>query len=133
MFCAHSFKTPCDSRAVDNSSFHSLIIVLRIGIMEKRDIRIFVKLTEAEKKQVLSYAKDKGVTLSSYVRKAILNPVFISSTDMKTVIEINKIGNNINQLVHQANKFSYDENIRESIQRVEVLMEEVREFIKKII
>ncbi|CAK7039427.1 MAG: hypothetical protein PEPC_01680 [Peptostreptococcus russellii] len=101
--------------------------------MEKRDIRIFVKLTEAEKKQVLSYAKDKGVTLSSYVRKAILNPVFISSTDMKTVIEINKIGNNINQLVHQANKFSYDENIRESIQRVEVLMEEVREFIKKII
>ena len=101
--------------------------------MENRDIRIFVKLTEAEKKQVLSYAKDKGVTLSSYVRKAILNPVFISSTDMKTVIEINKIGNNINQLVHQANKFSYDENIRESIQRVEVLMEEVREFIKKII
>lgn len=101
--------------------------------MEKRDVRIFVKLTEREKEKVLSFAKDKGITLSSYVRKAILNPVFVSSTDLKAVIEINKIGNNINQLVHQANKFSYDENIRETISRVELLMEELNIFTKKLI
>lgn len=77
---------------------------------QKSTAKIEIRLTDTEKKLIQSYAKEDGLTVTDYVKTLALKQVLFSkrleyTSDLRTVIfEINKIGNNINQIAKHVNR-----------------------------
>ena len=69
-----------------------------VYMKENRDISIKIRLTEAEKEQLLQRSKEEGKSLSSFIRESALKGRSISKTDVQMIYELRKIGANINQL-----------------------------------
>lgn len=93
---------------------------------ENRTKMLILRLTENEKKQAVKRAKDEGLTLSSYIRKCVLNEKFVSRTDVQTVFELKKIGTNLNQLAKHVNTLPVEENILESLQSLDHYIKELK-------
>lgn len=93
---------------------------------ENRTKILILRLTENEKKQAVKRAKDEGLTLSSYIRKCVLNEKFVSRTDVQTVFELKKIGTNLNQLAKHVNTLPVEENILESLQSLDHYIKELK-------
>lgn len=82
----------------------------------QRDETIIVRITKQEKKIILDKLKiSRDKTLSDFVRKSLLNKE-INVMDINVIkernYEINKIGNNINQIakkVNTINEFYYED------------------------
>ena len=72
-----------------------------------RDKEIKVMCTEAEKEQLIQNAKDNGMDMGRYLRTMGLEGCIINIdfTELKNLIyEVNKIGNNINQIAYHVNR-----------------------------
>lgn len=74
----------------------------------KRKNRIFFDLSDSELEQLNERLKNYPTTnRSAFIRHAILNTYIIVNDDTnlrELVYEVNRIGNNINQLTHLANQ-----------------------------
>jgi hypothetical protein len=79
--------------------------------MEKKDKRLWIRLTAAEHDEVKRQSAGMGVSVSKYIRTRIfksgeapvINAVEYLSAYREGVRELKKIGNNINQLARYAN------------------------------
>lgn len=70
-----------------------------------REDRIEVRLTKEERARIDEQAKQAGMSRSDYVRNMVLNgqvTVKHTTVDFHLIHELNKIGVNLNQLVHAA-------------------------------
>lgn len=74
-----------------------------VYMKENRDISIKIRLTEAEKEQLLQRSKEEGKSLSSFIRESALKGRSMSKTDVQMIYELRKIGANINQLAKHIN------------------------------
>ena len=94
---------------------------------ENRTKVIRARLSEEEKEQVFRRAKAEGVTLSMYLRKSVLGERITSKADIQTVFELKKIGTNLNQLAKHVNSLPVDENIRISLESIEMYIKELKQ------
>lgn len=72
-----------------------------------RDKEIKIMCTAAEKEKIEQNAKDNGMDMSRYLRTMGLEGCIINIdfTELKNLIyEVNKIGNNINQIAYHVNR-----------------------------
>ena len=99
---------------------------------ENRTKVIRARLSEEEKEQVFRRAK-AGVTLSMYLRKSVLGERITSKADIQTVFELKKIGTNLNQLAKHVNSLPVDENIRLSLESIEMYIKELKQITDKLI
>lgn len=103
-------------------------------IYEKnRDISIKIRLTEAEKEQLLQRSKEEGKSLSSFIRESALKGRSISKTDVQMIYELRKIGANINQLAKHINTLPSDENILYSLDRINQYLSDVETINRKLL
>lgn len=81
--------------------------------------RVYFRVTQNEKKLISERAKAAGMSISKYIltiseRKRLINPEPV----VRLLIEINRIGNNINQIARVANsEHSVSKNQIETVER----------------
>ena len=102
-----------------------------VYMKENRDIKI--RLTEAEKEQLLQRSKEEGKSLSSFIRESALKGRSISKTDVQMIYELRKIGANINQLAKHINTLPSDENILYSLDRINQYLSDVETINRKLL
>lgn len=78
---------------------------------EKREFTIRVRVTPAEKKQLVKYAEQQGLTTSDFMRLRSISstPLFRKATPeraafIKNLAELGKIGSNVNQIARVLNQ-----------------------------
>lgn len=91
---------------------------------------IIFRVTPSEKQRIEQEAGNKNMDVSDYIRSRLEKPHHITAKDIDEVrrkisYEINRIGNNINQIAHHYNAYGLDEISEE-------LMDYMRE-LKKIL
>lgn len=104
-----------------------------VYMKENRDISIKIRLTEAEKEQLLQRSKEEGKSLSSFIRESALKGRSISKTDVQMIYELRKIGANINQLAKHINTLPSDENILYSLGRINQYLSDVETINRKLL
>lgn len=104
-----------------------------VYMKENRDISIKIRLTEAEKEQLLQRSKEEGKSLSSFIRESALKGRSISKTDVQMIYELRKIGSNINQLAKHINTLPSDENILYSLDRINRYLSDVETINRKLL
>lgn len=82
-------------------------------------------MTEEEKDKLVKRANSVGKSVSSYIREVSLQGNLTNKTDIQTVYELKKIGANINQLVKYVNMLPVDENIRQSLTRMDEYLSDI--------
>lgn len=81
-----------------------------------RKVQVNVRYTENEKKYIEEKAKYCNLSISEYCRKSSMSAVVIkrdTSQLIKILTELNRIGNNINQIakvIHEQGNYISDEN-----------------------
>lgn len=111
--------------------------------IRKKSLRI--DLSEDEKKLLDDKADYAGMNVSQFIRKIITDDnvnrlpveeiIEISKSINKYKFEINKIGNNINQLVkvvHENNDLYYEDQIQQAISMIENVIQTFDELTKEI-
>ena len=100
---------------------------------QKRNVKISVRLSEKELEKVMAQADERGVDLSKFIRykllaeseKSVYNSTYVSSMQ-QLVYEINRIGNNVNQIAYRLNTLQYDQNyiseLKSNFEKCERLM-----------
>ena len=94
---------------------------------------ILLRLTKDEKDILIRRAEEYGKTVSSFLRNTCIYGNFSSKTDYQTVLELRKIGTNINQLVKYVHMLPVDENIAYSLKRIHEYMDELETIKKKLL
>lgn len=94
----------------------------------------FIKLrvTKEEKEKMVKKARSEGIPLSTLLRKSVLSEAIRSNTDVQTVFQLKKIGNNLNQLTHHINMLPTEENIRTSLFEIERFISDIRKITEKL-
>ena len=80
-----------------------------------RNMRIGIRLSEEEYEQVIKKANKVGISLSSFVRKAILGVELKEKPPnefYKLINELGYISNNINQIAVVANRYHFIDELR---------------------
>ena len=78
------------------------------GISERKTRTIHIRVSEPEYYAVKHRAELAGLTVSAYSHSAILESKIVEpmkKEDMELLRKLSGMGNNLNQLAHQANKF----------------------------
>jgi len=91
------------------------------------DTRIDIKCTSGDKILIKEKAKEAGKDISDYMRTVALNKKIESKTDLHTVIQIRRIGSNINQIARKMNSTSEIKNVDELILRLKLIHQELEE------
>ena len=77
----------------------------KTGMERKRDKQINIRLTESEYLNVYGKVEKSGLGISQYIRKCILGKeIKVISGLRKLNWELNRIGNNLNQLTRKVNE-----------------------------
>ena len=100
---------------------------------EKRTQSIILRLTEKEKEMLVFLAKRHDMNISSYVRNMSLKGSVVTKTDIQTVIELKRIGNNLNQIAKQINMIPPEDNIKLYLQELHDFLNMVSEITKKLV
>ncbi|ECL0264391.1 MobC family plasmid mobilization relaxosome protein [Listeria monocytogenes] len=93
----------------------------------KRNMELKFRVTEEEKAFIELKMKEVGITnREAYFRKMAIDGTIVVSNHTETkrlILELNKIGNNINQITHVANR---NKNIsQEDIETIKELMQNI--------
>ena len=100
---------------------------------EKRTQSIILRLTEKEKEMLVFLAKRHDMNISSYVRNMSLKGSVVTKTDIQTVIELKRIGNNLNQIAKQINLIPHEDNIKIHLQEIHDSLNMISEITKKLV
>ena len=105
-----------------------------VSIMnEKRTESFILRLTEKEKEMLVSLANEHDMSISSYLRNMAFKGSAVTKTDIQTVIELKRIGNNINQIAKQINMIPPEDNIKLYLQELHDFLNMVSEITKKLV
>lgn len=97
------------------------------------NLRLRIRVSEEDKKNIESRAKSCNLDISKYVRMSAMNTKYTSKTDIKTAYELNKIGVNINQIAKEIHIYRDDKNIEKSLIRLESLLNDIETITKKLL
>lgn len=100
---------------------------------EKRTESLILRLTEVEKIRLISQAEEHGMSLSSYVRNKVFKGHVTSKTDIQTVIELKRVGNNLNQIAKHLNTIPDENNIKSYLQSIDEILFQISEISNKLI
>lgn len=101
----------------------------------KRSKRLWIRLTDEEYEHIQVNAKSQGCTMSELIRRTAvyghkISPVTLDMEPVrKMLFELQKQGNNLNQLTKEANTFGVSRSLAESI---EEQMEKSKKTCKKL-
>jgi hypothetical protein len=99
---------------------------------DKKNNRLWIKLSEEQKHQVKRNAMSLGLSLSSYVRKTALDEKIIGKTDLEMIHQVKKIGYNINQISRELNRYSDGMIISDAYKQMEEYKELLQALIKEL-
>lgn len=99
---------------------------------DKKNNRLWIKVSEEQKLQVQRNAQALGISLSSYVRKTALDQKIIGKTDLEMIHQAKKIGYNINQITRELNRYSDGMIISEAYKQMEEYKELLQTLIKEL-
>ncbi len=95
--------------------------------------RVTVRFTDAEREKLDRKAKEAGISLAELIRRTVTERP-LNYTDIKhyndLVREIGWIGNNINQIAHNANCGYYNESMS---RKLLANMAELKEYVEKAV
>ena len=93
----------------------------------RRDMTLTIRVTEKEKGYIKKRAEKAGLTVTDYiVRLSLETPIFIPVNMQPFLLELKRIGNNINQLTTKVNSKVFSSyNFREFIDAIEKLTERI--------
>lgn len=100
---------------------------------EKRTARLELRLTFEEKEKLSKMAQERGKTIAQIIRELVLNDKLVTKTDVQTVIELKRIGNNINQIAKQINLIPYEDNIKLYLQELHDILIMLSVITKKLV
>ena len=95
----------------------------------RRDMTLTIRVSEKEKQYIKKRAKKAGLSVTDYiVRLSLETPIFIPVNMHPFLLELKRIGNNINQLTKKVNaKIFSSYNFEEFIKAVDKLTERIGE------
>ena len=95
----------------------------------RRDMTLTIRVTEKEKLYIKKRAKKAGLSVTDYiVRLSLETPIFIPVNMQPFLLELKRIGNNINQLTKKVNgKVFSSYNFEEFIEAIDKLTERIGE------
>lgn len=104
----------------------------------KRGKQISIRCTEEESEKIKSCAAKANMNLTQYIIESATKEkivIYDMSPVLQMNLEINKIGNNINQIAHKANTYDLVQKgdidcIKKQLRDLE---EEYRKFLKKMV
>lgn len=102
---------------------------------KEKTTQIHFRTTSEEKELLIEKAKNAKMTLSEFiVSMSESKPIIIIDDVSKIIVEVSRIGNNINQIVKVANsqKFVNKEQIEKIINAYRNIVDLLDELIKKI-
>ena len=87
-------------------------------VNRRRNITLTVRLTEEEKAHIVNMAKKANLSLTDYiVELSKLVPIVVPENVKPLLIELRRIGNNINQIATRANMDIYQRENFEGIRK----------------
>ena len=102
-----------------------------MDVNRRRNITLTVRLTEEEKAHIVNMAKKANLSLTDYiVELSKLVPIVVPENVKPLLIELRRIGNNINQIATRANMDIYQrenfEGIRNELTKIKDNLFEIR-------
>ena len=93
----------------------------------RRDMTLTIRVTEKEKQYIKKRAKKAGLSVTDYiVRLSLETPIFIPVNMQPFLLELKRIGNNINQLTKKVNAKAFSSyNFEEFIKAIDKLTERI--------
>lgn len=93
----------------------------------KRSETLTIRVTKKEKQYIKKRAEKAGLSVTDYiVRLSLETPIFIPVNMQPFLLELKRIGNNINQLTTKVNSKVFSSyNFREFIDAIEKLTERI--------
>ena len=100
-------------------------------VNRRRNITLTVRLTEEEKAHIVNMAKKANLSRTDYiVELSKLVPIVVPENVKPLLIELRRIGNNINQIATRANMDIYQrenfEGIRNELKKINDNLFEIR-------
>ena len=100
-------------------------------VNRRRNITLTVRLTEEEKTHIVNMAKKANLSRTDYiVELSKLVPIVVPENVKPLLIELRRIGNNINQIATRANMDIYQrenfEGIRNELKKINDNLFEIR-------
>ena len=87
-------------------------------VNRRRNVTLTVRLTEEEKAHIVNMAKKANLSLTDYiVELSHLIPIVVPENVKPLLIELRRIGNNINQIATRANMDIYQRENFEGIRK----------------
>jgi len=87
-------------------------------VNRRRNITLTLRLTEEEKAHIVNMAKKANLSLTDYiVELSKLVPIVVPENVKPLLIELRRIGNNINQIATRANMDIYQQENFEGIRK----------------
>lgn len=97
-----------------------------------RNIKIYIRVTEDERKLLSKLASDNNMSRSAYILQCIYKNRIINLNGIKDVVhQLYKIGANINQIASKANSISYISN--DEIKKTQELLTSIFRIVDKFI
>lgn len=96
------------------------------------DNRINFKISSQDRKLLTDRAKKLGLSVSEYIRKTALNKKITVKTDVEMLMQVRKIGVNINQIARKINKDPSSINIGTGLTELENYMRYLQNILDKI-
>ena len=95
----------------------------------RRDMTLTIRVTEKEKLYIKKRAEKAGLSTTDYiVRLSLETPIFIPVNMQPFLLELKRIGNNLNQITQKINvKVFHSYNFEEFIKAVDKLTERIGE------
>lgn len=100
---------------------------------DRRTESFILRLTEKEKEKLVSLAKEREMSISSYLRNMALKGSVVTKTDIQTVLELKRIGNNLNQITRHINMIPHEDIVKPYLQEIHVVLNMISEISKKLV
>ena len=96
------------------------------------DSQLNFKCTKEDVKIIKKKAQEVGKDVSNYMRSVSVNKHIFSKTDLQTVIQLRRIGGNVNQIAKKINSSTVISNPIDILNKLEQIRKELEE-IKTIL
>ena len=99
---------------------------------EKKSCRVYLRVTPSELNELQKKAKQAHMSISSYIIHLSENKKIIVSENIpRLLVEVTRIGTNINQIAHIGNSQKYVN--KQQLDEIANLLEDVKSIMQKIL
>lgn len=99
---------------------------------ENKTERLVIRLKKGEKEQIRKLARSADLSISSYCMMSIFSRKIVAKTDIQTVLQLKKIGVNINQIAKYVNQIPCEERIHYAIDTINRYIVELKKITEEL-